>query len=116
LKFLVDENVFPQVISRLRKSGHDVKAVKESSPPKTSDDIIIDLALNEKRTIITFDKHFGNIINYPPKDLFGIILIRIHPPLLDDIYYAIDNLFKRYQTDSFAKRLIVLSKTGYRIR
>ena len=116
MKFLADENIFPQVISCLRKSGHDVKSVKESCPPKTSDDIIVNLALNEKRTIVTFDKHFGNIIKYPPENLFGIILIRIHPPLLEDIFLAIDNLFKRYQSDSFEGKLIVLSRTGYRIR
>lgn len=116
MRFLADENIFPPLIYRLRKSGHDVKSVKESGPPKASDDMIIDLSFREKRTVITFDKHFGNILKYPPQNLFGIILIRIHPPLLDDILRAIGNLFESYRADSFKGRLIVLSKTGYRIR
>ncbi|ODS33941.1 MAG: hypothetical protein SCARUB_00914 [Candidatus Scalindua rubra] len=112
MRFLADENLFPPIISYLSKSGHDVKTVQA----KAADDKIVDLALREKRTILTFDKHFGDILRYPPQNLFGIILIRIHPPLLDDIFYAIDNLFKNYHDESFKGRLIVLSKTGYRIR
>jgi predicted nuclease of predicted toxin-antitoxin system len=116
LRFLTDENIFPPITYYLRKSGHDVKTVQESGRSNAPDDKIIDLAIREERTIITFDKHFGNIITYPPQNLFGIILIRIHPPLLNDIFYAVDNLFKNYQGDSFKGRLIVLSKKGYRIR
>ncbi len=116
MKFLTDENIFPPITSYLRKTGHDVKTAQESGLSNSPDDKIADLATREERTIITFDKHFGNIITYPPQDLFGIILIRIHPPLLNKIFYAIDNLFKNYQGDSFKGRLIVLSKTGYRIR
>ena len=48
--------------------------------------------------------------------LTGIIHIRIHPPLLEDVLLAIDNLFKRYKPPSFRGKLIVLSRTGYRVR
>ncbi|MFQ5964391.1 MAG: DUF5615 family PIN-like protein [Candidatus Scalinduaceae bacterium] len=116
MRFLIDENIFPHITSYIRKSGHDVKTVQESGLIKAPDDKIVDLSIKEKRTIITFDKHFGDTLRYPPQNLFGIILIRIHPPILDDICHAIDNLFKNYQADSFKGRLIVLSKSGYRIR
>lgn len=116
MRFLIDENIFPLITSYIRKFGHDVKTAQESGLIKSPDDKIVDLAIKEKRTIITFDKHFGDILRYPPQNLFGIILIRIHPPILDHIFHAIDNLFKVYQADSFKGRLIVLSKTGYRVR
>jgi predicted nuclease of predicted toxin-antitoxin system len=116
LKFLADENIFPKVISYLRNLGFDVKSVREIGLSQITDDKIIDIATKEKRSIITFDKHFGDILRYRPQDLPGIILIRIHPPILDDIFYALDNLFKKYSADSFNGKLIVLSKSGYRIR
>jgi hypothetical protein len=87
LRFLADENIFPNVITHLRNLGHDVKGI-----------------------------HFGDILRYPPQNLPGIILLRIHPPLLDDIFKAFENLFENYHADSFKGRLIVLSKSGYRIR
>jgi len=116
LRFLADENIFPKIINFLRKLGHDVTSVKEGGLLQITDDNLIDIAAKEERTVITFDKHFGDILRYPPRNLPGIILIRIHPPLLDDLFFALDNLFKNYQANSFKGKLIVLSKSGYRIR
>ena len=116
MRFLADENIFPKVITHLRKLGHDVKGIQESGLSQTTDDKIIDIATKEERTIVTFDKHFGDILRYPPQKSSGIILIRIHPPLLEDIFHALDNLFKNYHANSFKGRLIVLTKSGYRIR
>ena len=116
MRFLTDENIFPQVVTFLRKSGHDVKDIQESGLYQITDDKIVEIATQEERTIITFDKHFGDILRYPPYNLTGILLIRIHPPLLEDIFSALRNLFKNYHADSFQGRLVVLSKLGYRIR
>ncbi len=116
MRFLIDENIFPAVSQYLRQLGHNVKSINESGMVKSSDKIVIKTAIEEERTILTFDKHFGNILNYPPAELFGILLIRIHPPLLSDTCDALNRLLKNYNADSFKGRLIVLSKTGYRIR
>ena len=116
MKFLVDENVFPKITFHLRSLGHDVKSIQEEGLNRITDDEIVRLAKKEDRTIITFDKHFGNVLKYPPLNTAGIIHIRIHPPLLKDLLLAIDNLFKKYSLPSFHGKLIVLSKTGYRIR
>ena len=116
MKFLADENLFPQVVAYLRKSGHDVMDIHEAGFTQITDDEIIKIAATEERSIITFDKHFGDILRYPPRNLPGIILIRIHPPLLEDIFYALSNLFKNYHENSFKGRLVVLTKSGYRIR
>jgi len=115
LRFLSDENIFPQVITFLRKSEHDVKDIQESGLYQITDDKIIEIASHEERTILRY-KHFGDILRYPPQSLSGIVLIRIHPPLLDDIINALNNLFKNYPDNSFKGRLVVLSKSGYRIR
>ena len=116
MRFLADENVFPEVITCLRKLGHDVIGIKEAGLSQATDDKIIETGVEEERTVVTFDKHFGDIVRHPPGNLSGIILIRIHPPLLEDIFHAFSNLFKNYHKNSFKGRLIVLTKSGYRIR
>jgi predicted nuclease of predicted toxin-antitoxin system len=93
VKFLADENIFLPVISHLRDLGHNVKGVQESDFFQATDDAVVSIATEEERTILTFDKHFGDILRYQPHKLPGIILIRIHPPLLKDIIYSINNLF-----------------------
>ena len=116
MRFLADENIFPAVITHLRKLDHDVISIQEAGFSQTTDDKIVEIATKEERTIVTFDKHFGDILRYPPRNLSGVILIRIHPPLLEDISPALNNLFKNYHKNSFKGRLIVLTKSGYRIR
>jgi len=54
LRFLADENIFSQVITSLKKLGHDVKSILESGLSQTTDNKIIDLATKEERTIINF--------------------------------------------------------------
>jgi len=92
LRFLADENIFPAVITHLRKLDHDVVSIQEAGFSQTTDDKIVEIATKEERTIVTFDKHFGDILRYPPRNLSGVILIRIHPPLLEDIFHALNNL------------------------
>ena len=86
MRFLADENIFPKIISHLRKSGHDVKGIKESGLMQATDDTVVEIATEEERS------------------------------LLDDIFCALENLFQNYRSDSFKGRLIVLSRSGYRIR
>jgi predicted nuclease of predicted toxin-antitoxin system len=47
LKFLTDENIFPQVITFLRKLGHDVKDIQESGLYLISDDKIVEIATHD---------------------------------------------------------------------
>ena len=116
MRFLVDENIFSAITSYLRSLGHDVKSIQEEGLFKISDAKIMQMAKDENRTVITFDKHFGNVLKYPPSDTAGIIHIRIHPPLLEDVLAAINNLLKKHELSTFHGKLIVLSKNGYRIR
>jgi len=116
LRFLIDENIFPKITSYLRSRGHDVKSLQEERLFMTADDKIIQIAKDEVRTVITFDRHFGNVTKYPPHNTAGIIHIRIHPPLMKDILPAIDSLFKNFAFPSFHGKLIVLSRNGYRVR
>ena len=116
MKFLADENIFPKITSYLRNKGHDVKSLQEEGVFKSIDDQIILMAKEEERTVITFDKHFGNILKYPPSETAGIIHIRVHPPLLEYILPALAHLFNQYKFPSFIGKLIILSQNGYRIR
>ena len=93
-----------------------MKSLQEEGLNRITDDEIVRIAKKEDRTIITFDKHFGNVLKYPPSNTAGIIHIRIHPPLLEDVLLAIEALFKKCKVPSFHGKLIVLSRTGYRVR
>lgn len=61
MKFLANENFpYPSVIE-LRQAGYDVKSILDISP-SISDEEIMQIAINENRTILTFDRDYGELI------------------------------------------------------
>jgi predicted nuclease of predicted toxin-antitoxin system len=116
IKLLADENIPPSVVGFLRDRGFDVKQVGGAGTAGASDDQVIGLACQEKRVLLTFDKHFANILVYPPSSHQGVIRIRIHPPLIDDIIQTLDRLLNEFDLNTHGGSLIVLEREGFRIR
>ncbi|OHA00931.1 MAG: hypothetical protein A3C07_00810 [Candidatus Sungbacteria bacterium RIFCSPHIGHO2_02_FULL_47_11] len=78
---------------------------------------VAELALREKRILITFDSDFANILAYPPKDFFGIIRIAIRPPLIKSVTNSLRHVFKSLRTTSaFQGKLIVVEAASFRVR
>ncbi len=79
MKILLDENIMQKSISVLEKYGHDVIHVLHRFAPGESDEDVFQLALQEKRALITLNgKDF--IIFIPPvtslKMHYGLIWLR----------------------------------------
>ncbi len=73
-------------IERLRRKGHDVRAISESAPSICDEDVMF-LAENEARILLTFDKDFGELAySSKPRPSCDIILFRI--PLRSADYIA----------------------------
>ncbi len=116
IKFLLDENVPLSIGVFLRDMGFDVVHAKEVEMLGASDNHIMELARRQERTLITFDKHFADLVLYPPNTHWGVIRIRIHPPLLDDVTEALEHFLKEFDTSAVQGTLIVLENDGFRIR
>jgi predicted nuclease of predicted toxin-antitoxin system len=115
-KFLVDENVPPAVVDFLKDKGFDVEEVRELLIPGTSNGVIMGLARQQERALVTFDKHFSDILRYPLDSHFGVIRIRIHPPLLSDIIQALENFLQKFDLAMIRRTWIVLEREGFRVR
>jgi predicted nuclease of predicted toxin-antitoxin system len=112
MRLPADENIPFALIVSLRGAGHDVMA----AAPGSLDAQVARLAAENRRALLTQDKNFGNILEYPPKAYAGIILIRLDPPLIQEISRALDVLFRRFAPGKFRGRLFVLDHDGIRIR
>lgn len=76
MKFLADENFPLSAILLLRESGFDVASIAETHAG-LQDVEVLELALAEGRTLLTFDKDFGELAfgrNLPASS--GVILFR----------------------------------------
>jgi predicted nuclease of predicted toxin-antitoxin system len=60
MNLLADESCGGPVIRALREAGHDVVAIAEVARGST-DEHVLELALNEKRVLITEDRDFGEL-------------------------------------------------------
>jgi predicted nuclease of predicted toxin-antitoxin system len=101
----------------LKALGFDIKAVAETTFKGHEDDEIVALAEAENRVVITHDVGFGSIYYFSKRGQVGIIIIRIHPPTLEEVNpILIDFLTKvNLEEKKLTKSLIVLNKKKYRI-
>ena len=77
MKFLANEN-FPYLsIFLLREARIDVVSIGETYPGIT-DEQVMQIAINEHRTIVTFDKDYGELLyKYGFRPPEGVIYLRL---------------------------------------
>lgn len=109
-KILCDENL-PVKLIKLLSEEYDVKL----AIPSSSDEEVIKLAKSDGRILITLDRHFGNISIFPPSNYCGIVLMRIHPPIIESMFSALTNLFSTISPDDFKGKLFIVNLLGFRI-
>jgi predicted nuclease of predicted toxin-antitoxin system len=77
MKFLANENFPGLSVKTLRESGFDVRYICEDFP-SISDKAVLELAILEKRTILTHDRDYGELIfKYDFRPQEGVIYFRI---------------------------------------
>ncbi len=79
MKFLANENFPAASVMALRSLDYDVSSVAEDVP-SISDEKVMEIAIAENRTIITFDRDYGELIfkhGYRPAE--GVIYLRLEP-------------------------------------
>lgn len=77
MRLLLDESVPRPLIAVLREAGHDVMAIFEDARGM-SDPKVVARGRRERRTVLTFDLGFGDLIyrdRLPPPA--GIVLVRL---------------------------------------
>jgi predicted nuclease of predicted toxin-antitoxin system len=74
LSFLADVNVEKGLVDHIRASGYDIKWIPDYDR-QMSDDMLLEMAVREKRILITNDKDFGELV-FRQTRLGGVILLR----------------------------------------
>lgn len=79
MKLLANENIPIASVTYLKSAGFDIIAVGDENFGIT-DKEVMELAIKENRTIITYDSDYGELIfKYGYKPEAGVIYIRILP-------------------------------------
>jgi len=115
MKLLANENFPLTSVKILEKAGFDIVSVGQDFTG-TLDSEIIELAIKEKRTILTFDKDYGELIfkkGYRPPS--GVIYLRWDDFQPDEPGDYLVELFKSKDIQ-YESRLTVISKNNIRQR
>jgi predicted nuclease of predicted toxin-antitoxin system len=94
MRFLADESCDFITVRDLREAGHDVLAVSEIAP-RAEDSEVIELALKEKRILLTEDKDFGQLVYAHGQKTLGVIFLRFPFSARQQISREVSNLVKQ---------------------
>lgn len=115
MKFLANENFPLKSILYLRTKGFNISSIGVDNP-SIKDSEIMAIAIQEERTILTFDRDYGELIfkfNYKPEK--GVIYLRLYEYAADDPGKLIEKLINEGEYN-FDNALTVLDSKGIRQR
>lgn len=94
MAFLADENLPLEIVHRLKKENFDIVSLSELRRGMGDEEVLF-LAKEEKRTLITFDKDFSEMIFRRKEQSHGVIFLRIHPQNPDYIYSVLKKVLSK---------------------
>jgi predicted nuclease of predicted toxin-antitoxin system len=115
MKLLANENFPYSSIYYLRSKGFDVLSIGMDSP-SIKDSEIMAIAISENRTILTFDRDYGELIfrfNYKPE--CGVIYLRLDEYSPEEPGVIIESILSESQLE-LSRALTVVDRNGIRQR
>jgi len=108
MRLFLDQMFKVDLLERLRAEGFDVLRTVDTGYSRASDDEILRFAVDQKRTLITLDEHFGNWVVLQLSYHSGVIRLKVHPPLTETIAGRLIPFLQHNEQSSFLNHLIIL--------
>ena len=93
MKFLLDANISPETSQFLLKLDHDAKDLISDNLYYLTDEEVYNLALRERRIIITFDLDFGEIYHFS-KNKIGVIILRLEDQTVESVNKVLEKFLQ----------------------
>lgn len=108
---MLDENVDIRIASVLKNHGYSVSVC----PKGITNGELFSLAKRKGCVLITNDKDFANpdlhnLVNSP-----GVVVLRIHPPSVENTTEAMEKLLSIFSPVGFIGKLLVVNANGVEI-
>jgi predicted nuclease of predicted toxin-antitoxin system len=116
MSFLLDQCVPRKYLGLLHSWGYPATLLHEHLSPDAPDVDVIALAQTLDAILLTVDLDFANIVQYPPGDYAGIVVLRYEASsealLENTLHEALTDLYR----DPLRGVLVIIEPTRYRIR
>ena len=115
MKLLANENFPFKSTQYLKNKGYDIISIGTDNPG-IKDSVVMSIAIHEERTILTFDRDYGELIfKYNYKPAHGVIYLRLDEYEADEPGKIIEDLMTKKEFD-FNNALTVITRNGIRQR
>jgi len=115
-RFKVDEDLPRQIADLLIAHGHDAATVVGQGWQGMPDEILWPRVQNERRWLMTADKGFADLRQYPPGSHAGVILLRSQEESRQAYLELAAIALERLKLDELAGAVVVVTYRGLRIR
>jgi predicted nuclease of predicted toxin-antitoxin system len=116
MRILTDETVARSTVKMLREAEHDVVDVKEAGLAGSTDSHVAALAREQRRVIVTHDKHFGDILRLEAFKHIGAIVLRLKDVSPESTNSALARFLSLTNDNYAVGKVVILSERGYRAR
>ena len=113
-KFLLDQMLDAQVAAALLERGWDVVRVSELGLARADDSEILDAAIQQGRTLITLDEHFGDWAVLPLESHPGVIRLKVNPATSTTVMESLVPFLRQHAERSFENHLVIVKQLAAR--
>jgi len=116
VRLKLDENLPREARVTAETLGHDVDTVIDEGLAGAGDPQVLAAATREQRFLITLDRGFGDVRQYPPGSHPGIAVIRVDPQDSDTVVHAVRSFLSNEQLGDLSGCIVVVRGHLIRVR
>lgn len=114
LRLLLDQMIDSDVAADLRAAGHDICTVDELGMARANDAEILEVAIQQRRVLVTLDDDFGDWAVLPLANHPGVIRIKTDPTTTEMIESVFFPFLRIHADRELSNRLVIVSSRGVR--
>lgn len=116
MKIPADHCVYGKTVRILKEHGYEVLTLKELNKTDATDDEVLRSAVALDAVLLTNDKGFGNVFQYPPASHRGIILMKINLRNDISVHEILLDFLRKHEQQQLRGTLAVIDGKSCRTR
>jgi predicted nuclease of predicted toxin-antitoxin system len=115
MRFKIDENLPDALVGLLAGQGHDACTARQQTLNGRPDTDLAAACRSERRTIVTLDLDFSDIMAFPPEEYSGIIVLRLRSQSRPHIVSVFESVLPLLVTEPLDGHLWIVEEHRVRV-